>query len=284
MKCSWYLLFCICSSGYELWILILDHGSIFDPLVFETAIFIGEDLFPLSLVSLDYFDLNARWLIVFLIEFDLNNCFLVKSFNFITLFFVIDCISFYCQSQVLVFLNFSIITIQYIVSLVFIFSKNPFVFEFVAFNIFLDVIEDHTWFDGTRDIIWHNIIESQVCKTFISNKIESFWSSRLHCNSLWVSCWLCSLLRDFRKNIVSYLLHVISSWWHPWVFSNLFNCRTIFSIETKHFDDKVLKVVGQVLTTSLLPISGVISCAKQVVEVLIFLSFFEWEYSLNNNE
>jgi len=66
--------------------------------------------------------------------------------------------------------------------------------------------------------------------------------------------------------------------------SDLSDTWSVFAFVTEKSQDEVLEGFGQVLTTSLFPVSGVITLEKKIVEVLILFGFFEWEDALDDDE
>jgi len=83
---------------------------------------------------------------------------------------------------------------------------------------------------------------------------------------------------------MSDLLHVTFVARHPWMFPDLCNSWSIFSFVAEHLDNEILKFIRQVLSSGLLPVSGIVTVQKQIVEVLILLGLLKWENTLNNDE
>jgi hypothetical protein len=79
------------------------------------------------------------------------------------------------------------------------------------------------------------------------------------------------------------LLHVEFSL-HPWMSSDLCNGGSGLAFVAEESQDEILERFGQVLTTGLLPVSGVVALKKQIVEILILLGLLEWEDALDNDE
>lgn len=71
---------------------------------------------------------------------------------------------------------------------------------------------------------------------------------------------------------------------HPWMSSDLSDTRSVLAFVTEESQDEVLERLGQVLSTSLFPVGGVISLEKKIVEILVLFGFFEWENALDDNE
>ena len=59
---------------------------------------------------------------------------------------------------------------------------------------------------------------------------------------------------------------------------------SLLSIITEHFDDEVLELIGQVLSTGLLPVSLEVVIEDEAIEVLVFLGLLEGENTLHDNE
>lgn len=64
----------------------------------------------------------------------------------------------------------------------------------------------------------------------------------------------------------------------------LFDGWSLFAIVTEHFEDQIFEIIRKGFTTCFLPVLLEFTLKKQVVEVLIFFSFFEWENALDDNE
>jgi len=83
---------------------------------------------------------------------------------------------------------------------------------------------------------------------------------------------------------MSHLLHVNISALHPWMLSDLLDSWSFSSVIAEHFDDEILEIVRQVLSTCLFPVSVVVTIQQQIVEVLVLLGLLKWENTLNDNE
>ena len=82
---------------------------------------------------------------------------------------------------------------------------------------------------------------------------------------------------------MSYLFHV-NVGLHPWMSSDFSNSWSVLAIVGEQFEDEILEIIRKVLSSSLLPVGGVIALKKQVVEVFIFLGLLEWENALDDDE
>lgn len=56
------------------------------------------------------------------------------------------------------------------------------------------------------------------------------------------------------------------------------------SIVGEHFEHEVLELVGEVLTSSLLPVSFIVTIHQKLVIVLVFFGFLEGKDALHDNE
>jgi len=124
-----------------------DNCSITDPLIFQTICFICEEGLPMSCVSLGSLNVNSGSGIVFFEEFDFNSCFLIESFNFVTLFFSTNFVRLNDYSDVLGFF-LCLVIVNNIISFIFSFCESPFICKLVCTNIVLEIIPNGSWFDG----------------------------------------------------------------------------------------------------------------------------------------
>jgi len=67
------------------------------------------------------------------------------------------------------------------------------------------------------------------------------------------------------------VLDLLNSWSLGWVIA-------------EHFEDQIFEVVGEALAADLVPVLFELALEDQVVEILVFLGFFEWEDALDDNE
>ena len=79
------------------------------------------------------------------------------------------------------------------------------------------------------------------------------------------------------------LLHVTFSL-HPWMSSDVCDGGSVLAIVAEKLKDEILKGVGQVLSTGLLPVGGIVALEEQVVEILVLFGLLEWEDALDNDE
>ena len=59
---------------------------------------------------------------------------------------------------------------------------------------------------------------------------------------------------------------------------------SVLAIVAEKLKDEILKGVGQVLSTGLLPVGGIVALEEQVVEILVLFGLLEWEDALDNDE
>ena len=64
----------------------------------------------------------------------------------------------------------------------------------------------------------------------------------------------------------------------------LVNSWSFVAVVVEHLKDKILKFRGKRLSSNLLPVLLKLVVKDQIVEVLVFLSLFEWENTLDNDE
>lgn len=64
----------------------------------------------------------------------------------------------------------------------------------------------------------------------------------------------------------------------------LINCWSFVAIIVEHLKDEVLKFRGKRLSSNLLPVLLKLVVKDQIVKVLVFLSLFEWEDTLDDDE
>jgi len=64
----------------------------------------------------------------------------------------------------------------------------------------------------------------------------------------------------------------------------LSNGWSLVSVIMEHFEDEIFEISGKRLSSNLFPVLLELVVENEVVEVLILLSLFEWEDTLDNDE
>jgi len=64
----------------------------------------------------------------------------------------------------------------------------------------------------------------------------------------------------------------------------LSNGWSLVSVIMEHFEDEIFEISGERLSSNLFPVLLELVVENEVVEVLILLSLFEWEDTLNDDE
>lgn len=155
-------------------------------------------------------------------------------------------------------------------------------FAFEHFLIALhEIVEDETW--GNLDIEVSHVIEPTADSRVLSDEVEHLGTSDADVFSGCSLCGVGSLIIEFDQNIMSDLLE-INVGLHPWVSSDLINGWSLLAVIAEHFNNKIFKVLTQILSSSFLPVCVEVTLHDQVVEILVFLGLLEWENTLHDNE
>jgi len=130
------------------------------------------------MVSPNCLNENSGSLIVFLIEFDFDYSLNVEALHFITFLLAADSIWLDGQFNMFELLSFFRIVVHYIIGYIIFLSQRPFFTKFIFLDVFFDIIPDGAWLDILEvNIIRHDIIESLIGESSLSDEMKSIWSS-----------------------------------------------------------------------------------------------------------